>query len=168
MINSIKSIFYFNDWGYVIFREIDFLLKICWSIPCLHPSWKVHTWVYPEVYIFISTETFSHKRRFFNAFNCFQVIFQNAQFYFAKARWVRKWSQAQKHLFSRASSRYRCQFFIFFYRRYACSSFSQRKLGHASASMHFSVLFYHILIDRRFQFYLFRNVWFPLFHTLQK
>ena len=24
-------------------REIDFLLKICWWIPCLHPSWKVHT-----------------------------------------------------------------------------------------------------------------------------
>jgi len=22
--------------------------KICWSIPCLHPSWKVHTW-YPEI-----------------------------------------------------------------------------------------------------------------------
>jgi len=29
----------------VILREIDFLLKICWSIPCLHPSWKVHTWI---------------------------------------------------------------------------------------------------------------------------
>ena len=28
---------------YVILREINFLLKICWSIPCLHPSWKVHT-----------------------------------------------------------------------------------------------------------------------------
>ena len=27
----------------VILREIDFLLKICWSIACLHPSWKVHT-----------------------------------------------------------------------------------------------------------------------------
>jgi len=36
--------FYLNkDWGCVILREIDFLLKICWSIPCLHPSWKVHT-----------------------------------------------------------------------------------------------------------------------------
>ena len=34
----------FQDWRYVILREIDFLLKICWSIPCLHPSWKVHTW----------------------------------------------------------------------------------------------------------------------------
>ena len=22
-----------------------FLLKICWSIPCLHPSLKVHTWI---------------------------------------------------------------------------------------------------------------------------
>ena len=33
-----------KDWGCVILREIDFLLKICWSIPCLHPSWKVHTW----------------------------------------------------------------------------------------------------------------------------
>ena len=32
-----------KDWGCVILREIDFLLKICWSIPCLHPSWKVHT-----------------------------------------------------------------------------------------------------------------------------
>ena len=30
-------------WGCVILREIDFLLKICWSIPCFHPSWKVHT-----------------------------------------------------------------------------------------------------------------------------
>ena len=35
----------FQDWGCVILREIDFQLKICWSIPCLHPSWKVHTWV---------------------------------------------------------------------------------------------------------------------------
>jgi len=35
----------FQDWGCVILREIDFLLKICWSIPCLHPSWKVHTWI---------------------------------------------------------------------------------------------------------------------------
>jgi len=35
--------FYWNkNWGCVILREIDFLLKICWSIPCLHPSWKVH------------------------------------------------------------------------------------------------------------------------------
>jgi len=35
----------FQYWGCVILREIDFLLKICWSIPCLHPSWKVHTWI---------------------------------------------------------------------------------------------------------------------------
>jgi len=35
----------FQDWGCVILREIDFLLKICWSIPCLHLSWKVHTWI---------------------------------------------------------------------------------------------------------------------------
>jgi len=34
-----------QDWGCVILREIDFLLKFCWSIPCLHPSWKVHTWI---------------------------------------------------------------------------------------------------------------------------
>jgi len=34
----------FQEWGCVILREIDFLLKIGWSIPCLHPSWKVHTW----------------------------------------------------------------------------------------------------------------------------
>ena len=33
----------FQNWGCVILREIDFLLKICWSIPCIHPSWKVHT-----------------------------------------------------------------------------------------------------------------------------
>ena len=33
-----------KDWVCVILRELDFLLKICWSIPCLHPSWKVHTW----------------------------------------------------------------------------------------------------------------------------
>ena len=39
------KLFYLNkDWGCVILRESDFLLKICWSIPCLHPSWKVHTW----------------------------------------------------------------------------------------------------------------------------
>ena len=38
--------FYLNkDWACLILREIDFLLKICWSIPCLHPSWKVHTWI---------------------------------------------------------------------------------------------------------------------------
>ena len=35
----------FQDWGCVILRDIDFLSKICWSIPCLHPSWKVHTWI---------------------------------------------------------------------------------------------------------------------------
>ena len=35
----------FQDWGCVILGEIDFPLKICWSIPCLHPSWKVHTWI---------------------------------------------------------------------------------------------------------------------------
>ena len=35
----------FQDWGCVILRESDFLLKICWSIPCLHPLWKVHTWI---------------------------------------------------------------------------------------------------------------------------
>ena len=35
----------FQDWECVILSEIDFLLKICWSIPCLHPSWKVHTWI---------------------------------------------------------------------------------------------------------------------------
>jgi len=35
----------FQDWGCVILCEIDFILKICWSIPCLHPSWKVHTWI---------------------------------------------------------------------------------------------------------------------------
>ena len=34
-----------KDWGCAILREIDFLLKICWSIPCLQPSWKVHTWI---------------------------------------------------------------------------------------------------------------------------
>ena len=39
----------FQDWGCVILREIDFLLKICWSIPCLHPSWKVHTWTHLQV-----------------------------------------------------------------------------------------------------------------------
>jgi len=27
-----------KDWGCVILREINFLLNICWSIPCLHPS----------------------------------------------------------------------------------------------------------------------------------
>jgi len=35
----------FQDWGCVVLREINFLLKIYWSIPCLHPSWKVHTWI---------------------------------------------------------------------------------------------------------------------------
>jgi len=35
----------FQDRGCVILREIDFLLKMCWSIPCLHSSWKVHTWI---------------------------------------------------------------------------------------------------------------------------
>jgi len=37
---------YLNQYrGCVIIREIDFLLKICWSIPCLHPSWRVLTWM---------------------------------------------------------------------------------------------------------------------------
>ena len=41
----------FQDWGCVILREINFLLKICWSIPCLHPSWKVHIGII-AVYVF--------------------------------------------------------------------------------------------------------------------
>ena len=45
-LNKVWEWFYLNkDWGCVILREIDFLLKICWSLPCLHPSWKVHTWI---------------------------------------------------------------------------------------------------------------------------
>ena len=41
-----QSSFYLNkDWGWVILRKIDFLLQVWWSIPCLHPSWKVHTWI---------------------------------------------------------------------------------------------------------------------------
>jgi len=45
-LNKVWEWFYLNkDWGCVILREIDFLLKICWSLPCLHPPWKVHTWI---------------------------------------------------------------------------------------------------------------------------
>jgi len=36
----------FQDWGCVILREIDFLLKICWSIPCLHPSWQEYKYIF--------------------------------------------------------------------------------------------------------------------------
>ena len=43
-----------QDWGCVILREIDFLLKIYWSIPCLHPSWKVHTWTMCAYYLFLT------------------------------------------------------------------------------------------------------------------
>ena len=43
--SPVSSACNFQDWGCVILREIDFLLKICWSIPCLHPSWKAHTWI---------------------------------------------------------------------------------------------------------------------------
>ena len=31
-----QGIYLNKDWGCVILREIDFLLKICWSIPSLH------------------------------------------------------------------------------------------------------------------------------------
>jgi len=31
-----------KGWGCAILREIAFLLKICWSLPCLQPSLKVH------------------------------------------------------------------------------------------------------------------------------
>ena len=42
ILSLLFEYFYLNkDWGCVILREIDFLLKICWSLPCLHPSWKV-------------------------------------------------------------------------------------------------------------------------------
>jgi len=44
-LSSVSFACNFQDWGGAILREIDFLLKICWSIPCLHPSWKVHTWI---------------------------------------------------------------------------------------------------------------------------
>jgi len=40
-----QYVYFIKDWGCVILREIDFLLKICRSIPCLHSSWKVHTWI---------------------------------------------------------------------------------------------------------------------------
>jgi len=45
------------------FREIDFLLKTCWSIPCFHPSWKVHTWIHPCAMVestFFLSLSFSH------------------------------------------------------------------------------------------------------------
>jgi len=35
-----QSLFKKDCWC-VILREIHFLLKICWSIPCWHPSWTV-------------------------------------------------------------------------------------------------------------------------------
>ena len=41
-----------KGWGCVILREIDFLLKICWSIPCWHQSWKVHTWTHSSLACF--------------------------------------------------------------------------------------------------------------------
>ena len=45
-LEDLSNRIYLNkDWRCVILREIDFLLKIRWSIPCLHPSWKVHTWI---------------------------------------------------------------------------------------------------------------------------
>jgi len=57
----------FQDWGCVILREIDFLLKICWSIPCLHPSWKVHTYL-------LSVECLPPQKLFlllaFSSYNC--------------------------------------------------------------------------------------------------
>ena len=57
----------FQDWGCVILREIDFLLKICWSIPCLHRSWKVHTWTIVAIWRkvrFHHTLPFMTKQRF--------------------------------------------------------------------------------------------------------
>jgi len=46
-IDVIERKVYLNkDWRCVILREIDFLLKICWSIPCLHPSWRLLTWIW--------------------------------------------------------------------------------------------------------------------------
>ena len=50
----------FQDWGCVILREIDFLLKICWSIPCLHPSRKVHTWTAIAVWTLFGREKQYH------------------------------------------------------------------------------------------------------------
>ena len=44
-----SSLYLQKDWGCVILREIDFLLNICWSIPCLHPSWKVHTTIVCDI-----------------------------------------------------------------------------------------------------------------------
>jgi len=44
-IHKYIHIYLNKDWGCVILHEIDFLLQICWSIPCLHPSWKVHSWI---------------------------------------------------------------------------------------------------------------------------
>ena len=41
----------FQEWECVILREIDFLSKICWSIPCLHPSSRVLIWLWRTNYI---------------------------------------------------------------------------------------------------------------------
>jgi len=49
--------FYLNkDWGCVILRDIDFLLKICWSIPCLHPSWRVLSWILQLITVNVSAK----------------------------------------------------------------------------------------------------------------
>ena len=46
ILSPYSNRYYLNkDWGCVILCEIDFLLKICWSIAGLNPSWKVHTWI---------------------------------------------------------------------------------------------------------------------------
>ena len=41
-----------KDWRCVILRKIDFLLKICWSILCLTPLWRVRTWIHSSLSIF--------------------------------------------------------------------------------------------------------------------
>jgi len=58
MIQTCTYRFYLNkDWGCIILREIDFLLKICWSIPCFHRG----------KYILEYVNTY-------NSYNCSEII----------------------------------------------------------------------------------------------
>ena len=88
--SPVSSAFNFQDWGCVILREIDFLLKICWSIPCLHPSWKVHTWIGVEYSLTYVSFTLSNV-----PYNVVHFMYENSWYC---ALWSKNYFDVHSHL----------------------------------------------------------------------
>jgi len=51
-----------QDWVGVFLREIDFVLKICWSIPCIRPLWRVGVRTGTHLCFFLNNGAQQHRK----------------------------------------------------------------------------------------------------------